>query len=116
MKLTDFNFPDKEIRFGSLLDIMRGKGFIFAEQWDYERAMFDLKMPVEGDPGVFYLRVPVFAVDGDIPGDETTVKLMTPILGRHYYPHGVEHGEEENFPDHIVDKCKQLLTSVDEEL
>lgn len=116
MKLTDFHFPDKEVGFGPLLDVMRDHGFIFGEQWDYERATFDFKMPDESDPGTFYLRVPVFTVNGDIPHDETLVKLMTPMLGRHYYPHGVEYGEEEGFPDKIINRSKQKLSTIDEAL
>ncbi|AXF55502.1 YugN family protein [Salicibibacter kimchii] len=116
MKLTDFHFPDKEIGFGRLLKVMQDHGFIFGEQWDYERATFDLKMPDERDAGTFYLRVPCFTIDGDIPHDETLVKLMTPLLGRHYYPHGVEYGEDEGFPDKIINRSKQKLSAVDEEL
>ncbi|MBB6449418.1 hypothetical protein HNR44_001367 [Geomicrobium halophilum] len=116
MKLTDFNFPDKEVKFGNLIPVMEQAGFIFAEQWDYERVTFDYKMPDESDPGTFYLRVPAFAVHGDIPGDDTLVKLMTPILGRHYYPHGVEYSDDLEFPDKIIKKCKQKLAAVDEQL
>jgi len=35
---------------------------------------------------------------------------MVPYVGKHYYPHGVEYDEE--FPKHIVDKCKKRIANV----
>ncbi|GAJ99678.1 YugN family protein [Geomicrobium sp. JCM 19055] len=114
MKITDFNFPDKELKFGNLLPVMDKHGFIHAEQWDYERVTFDYEMKDEREGATYFLRVPAYAIDGDIPGEDTVVKLMTPILGRHYYPHGVEYDEE--FPDKIVSKVKSKLQGVEEGL
>jgi hypothetical protein len=37
---------------------------------------------------------------------------MTPLLGKHYYPHGVEYGEGENFPESLVNQCKKILSDI----
>ncbi|GAK14236.1 YugN family protein [Geomicrobium sp. JCM 19039] len=114
MKLTDYNFPEKELKFGNLLPVMDELGFVHAEQWDYERVMFDYKMLDDRVNATYYLRVPAYAVEGDIPGEDTIVKLMTPIVGRHYYPHGVEYDEE--MPSKVLNKCATKLKGIEEGL
>ncbi len=106
MNFDNSGLADKELHFSTIRYAAETLGFVHAEQWDYERAMFDLKM-VHHD-GTFYLRVPVYAIDGDIPKDGTVVRVLTPILGKYYYPHGVEY-ENEEFPQAIVDKCNNKL-------
>lgn len=106
MNFENSGLADKELQFSTIRYAAESLGFVHAEQWDYERAMFDLKM-VHAE-GTFYLRVPVIAVDGDIPNDSTIVRVLTPILGKHYYPHGVEY-EDEHFPEGIVNKCTTKL-------
>jgi hypothetical protein len=41
---------------------------------------------------------------------------MTPLLGKHYYPHGVEYGEGENFPTSLVNQCKKILEGIKTEV
>ncbi len=94
------------MKFENLRHAAESVGLIHAGQWDYERVTFDYKIVNQGD--IYYLRVPAYAIEGDIPKDDAIVKLMTPILGKHYYPHGVEY-EGETFPKTIVDKCKKKL-------
>ncbi|WP_018921394.1 YugN family protein [Salsuginibacillus kocurii] len=114
MKLTNFDLQDKEVNFAKLKRVMEENSFVHAEQWDYQRATFDIKMLDKTDDATYYLRVPVIAVDGEIPKKSATVKILTPYLGRHYYPHGVEYDEE--FPNKITSKCEAKLKAVEEEL
>ncbi|WP_017727169.1 YugN family protein [Halalkalibacterium ligniniphilum] len=106
MKFEEYGFAGKELKFELLRHAAESNGFIHAGQWDYERVMFDYKILNQDD--VYYLRVPAYAIKGDIPKDDTIVQMMTPILGKHYYPHGVEY-EGEEFPEVIINKCKQKL-------
>ncbi|AIC94948.1 MULTISPECIES: YugN family protein [Shouchella] len=106
MKFTETGLENHQIKFTLVHDSAESVGFVHADQWDYERAMFDYKMVHH--EGTFYLRVPVYAVKGDIPAQSTIVQIMTPILGKHYYPHGVEY-EGETYPDAIVEKSKKKL-------
>ncbi len=110
MYLDKFDFKDKEMTFGSALHVFEQNGFIHAEQWDYERVTFDYKMLDKTDNATYYLRVQAVAVDGDIPKDSTRIRFLTPILGRHYYPHGVEY--DEDFKEKIVNKCNEKLEKV----
>ncbi|WP_088104976.1 YugN family protein [Halalkalibacter urbisdiaboli] len=106
MKFDHIEIADKELRFETLRHAAESIGLVHAGQWDYQRVTFDYKMVIKDD--VYYLRVPAYAVEGEIPHDDAIVKLMTPILGKHYYPHGVEY-EGETFPKAIVDKSNKKL-------
>jgi len=37
---------------------------------------------------------------------------MTPLLGKYYYPHGVEYGENEHFPPQLLKTSKTVLNSI----
>lgn len=80
------------------------------EHWDYERITFDRKF--ELPEGVYYLRLQGVAVKGDIGANKATIELLTPILGKHYYPHGVEYGDDEVYPTSLVNKCKEVLNNI----
>lgn len=106
MRFDHIELADKEIKFETLRYACESIGLVHAGQWDYERAMFDYKIVNQDD--IYYLRVPVYAIKGEIPKEDSIVKLMTPILGKHYYPHGVEY-EGEIFSQQIIDKCNKKL-------
>lgn len=112
MKLETAGLEDVTIDFNRLSAIMEDIGFVLAGQWDYERATFDRKIQKQGD--VYYLRVQAYAVEGEIDGRHAVVKMITPILGKHHYPHGVEYGDDEYFPDDVVNTSKSLLSKVSE--
>ncbi|MTH52601.1 hypothetical protein GKZ89_04210 [Bacillus mangrovi] len=93
---------------------MEQNGMVRAGQWDYERVTYDKKMEHRGE--IYYLRVQGYATDGEIDSRHAVIKLMTPLLGKHYYPHGVEYGESEDFPEAIVNSCKNALKRLKEEI
>ncbi|WP_416826967.1 YugN family protein [Ectobacillus polymachus] len=99
------------IEFDRLQDIMKEYGFILAGQWDYERVTFDYKFTIDTD---YYLRIQGEAIEGEIGSNDAIVKLRTPILGKHYYPHGVEY--DETFPDSLIERCNDLLQRVSKSL
>lgn len=99
----------------SVLDeIMLKHDLIRAGQWDYERATFDKKYVVK--EGTYYLRVFSYALEGDVDTRDAIMQLKKPVLGKYYYPHGVEYGEDENFPESLVKDCIATLKAVQEEL
>ncbi|WP_019414415.1 YugN family protein [Paenisporosarcina sp. TG20] len=94
-----------------LLDeIMLNHGLVREGQWDYERVTYDKKFEIK--EGTFYLRISGFTNDGDVGAHDAIIKLMKPVIGKHYYPHGIEYGDEEVFPAHLVKSCQQTLTAV----
>ena len=97
-----------------ITDIMNKYDLISEGAWDYERITYDRKFIIR--EGVYYLRVFGYAVSGDIDANDAMVQLIKPVLGKHYYPHGIEYGEEEVFPEHLVKTCLEILTSVKAEL
>ena len=111
MIFDQIGLTDKEYQLVTLRYAAESLGFVHAEQWDYERVTFDYKMV--GQDATYYLRIPAIAIQGEIPKDDTIVKLLTPNLGRYYYPHGVEY-EDETFPQSIIDKCNRKLEQLKE--
>lgn len=114
MKFEQFHIEGKEIRFGLLETIMDHHHFIREGAWDYERATYDMKYEKQSTGETFYLRLPVYAIEGQIEDRHAVVKMLTPILGKHYYPHGVEYDEE--FPEEIVRDCERRLAELAETL
>lgn len=95
-------------------EVMLEHGLVREGQWDYERVTYDRKFELK--EGVFYLRVQGYAVEGDVGAHKAVIQLLTPVLGKHYYPHGVEYGEGESFPKSLVSQCEKLLADVKAEV
>lgn len=114
MKLEDMDFTDVRVDLEHADEIMSRFGLVRAGQWDYERVTYDRKFEIQHH--TFYLRVQGYAAEGDIGGRHALIQFMTPLLGKHYYPHGIEYGEEENFPSTLVDQCKRILSQIHSEL
>lgn len=111
MKFEETGFTGKEVEFSVAEHALTEAGFAHAGQWDYERVTFDYKFEDEVSNTVYYLRVQAYATKGDIPSATSVIKFLDPILGKHYYPHGVEYNDEE-FPKHIIDKSNKKLEQV----
>ncbi|MGG3736426.1 YugN family protein [Aeribacillus pallidus] len=95
-------------------EVMRSHGLLRESQWDYERVTYDRKFEIK--EGTYYLRVQGYAVEGDVGSHDALIQLMKPLLGKHYYPHGVEYGEGEHFPEHLVKQCEKILEDVKKEI
>lgn len=114
MKFENKGFENVKADLNRLDDVMRAYGLVREGQWDYERVTYDRKF--ELNEGVFYLRVQGYAVEGDVGANKALIQLMTPLLGKYYYPHGVEYGEDEVFPKSVVTQCEKILTDLKEEI
>ncbi|WP_078595447.1 YugN family protein [Evansella clarkii] len=111
MKFENTGLEGLVIEYQALEDIMESAGFHSA--YDYERITFDYKMEVQ-DEEIYYLRVQGYAVEGEIPALHSKVKLLTVLLGKHYYPHGVEY--DEVFPKNVVDRSNKKLKAIAEKV
>ncbi|TYR79919.1 hypothetical protein FZC66_12315 [Priestia megaterium] len=114
MKFEQVDFQSLQVDLYHADEIMHRFGLIRAGQWDYERVTYDRKFEIHHH--TFYLRVQGYAIEGDIGGKHAVIQFMTPLLGKHYYPHGVEYGEDEDFPSTLVDQCTKILEQVKTEL
>ncbi|MGG0717771.1 YugN family protein [Robertmurraya massiliosenegalensis] len=114
MKFENLGFDKVKADLKRLDDVMADYGLIRAEQWDYERVSYDRKFELK--EGVFYLRILGYTVEGDVGANRGILQLLTPLLGKHYYPHGVEYGEGENFPSSLVSQCEKILTELKAEI
>ncbi|HET7628820.1 MAG TPA: YugN family protein [Bacillales bacterium] len=100
------------VRFSDLEHIMHSLEMIRGGQWDWDRVTYDHKFENRDTGDIYYLRVQGVAVKGEIEQSHAEVKLLTPILGHHYYPHGIEYDEE--FPEVLVRKCNEKLSQLKE--
>lgn len=114
MRFENTGLDKLRIDFNKLEELLPKFGLFRDGHWDYERVTYDRKFDIKD--GVYYLRVQGYATDGDIGANDATIQLLKPILGRHYYPHGVEYGEDEYFPNTLVKQCEELLEKVYKEL
>ncbi|WP_050614661.1 YugN family protein [Bacillus testis] len=114
MRFEDTGLEQLQAEINRLDEVMQEHGLIRAEQWDYERVNYDRKFEINND--VYYLRVQGYAVEGDVGAHRAIIQLIVPLLGKHYYPHGLEYGEGEYFPPDLVRKCEEILTSVTKEV
>lgn len=97
-----------------LVEVMEKNGLECYGTWDYDRMTFDKRFDLK--EGRYYLRVFCTAISGDCGNNTATLKILKPAIGKYYYPHGVEYGEEEVFPKHLVKKCEDILENVKKDL
>ncbi|PGS48597.1 YugN family protein [Bacillus sp. AFS041924] len=114
MKFENTNLENHVVNVNLLTEIMEELGFVLAGQWDYQRVTYDYKFEQRNE--IYYLRVQGFAVEGHVESSKGKIQLLTPLLGKYYYPHGVEYGEGESFPESIVAKSKDLLKKAEEQI
>ncbi|MUV36246.1 uncharacterized protein JNUCC1_00047 [Lentibacillus sp. JNUCC-1] len=116
MRLENLGIEDMILNIKTLDQLMGNHAFIRAGQWDYERVTYDYKIGSTEKNITYYIRVQGYAVEGDVDRKTAIIQLKTPLLGKHYYPHGVEYGEEENFPDNLVERANKILQELKAEL
>jgi hypothetical protein len=114
VKFENTGFEQLKADLNRLDEVMQEKGLIREGQWDYERVTYDKKFEVK--ESVYYLRVRGYAVEGDVGAHKAVIQLMTPLLGKYYYPHGVEYGDEEVYPQSLVNQCQTILETLKTEI
>ena len=116
MRLENTGIDNSVIDIKVLDHVMGNHAFIRGENWDYERVTYDYKISSQEKNVTFYVRIQGEAIEGDVDSRDAVIKIKTPLLGKHYYPHGVEYGEEENFPKNLVERAHKLVIAANNEL
>jgi len=114
MNIENTGFEKLKVDLDRLDDTMEEHGLIRGGHWDYERVTYDRKF--ELNEGIYYLRLRGYAVDGDVGAHKATIQLMTPLLGKYYFPHGVEYGTDEVYPDSLLDQCQKIIAALKADL
>ena len=109
MKIEGKGIEGAVVDLHKLDHLMNKAGFVRGGQWDYERVTYDYKLGAAEKNITYYLRVQGHALEGDVDRGNAVIKLMTPLLGKHYYPHGVEYGDGEDFPTTLVERSNSIL-------
>lgn len=107
MYLENTNIENISADLMILDEIMLQHDIIRGGQWDYERVTYDKKYTLK--EGTFYLRIFGYALEGDVDKRDAIIQLKKPVLGKYYYPFGVEYGEDEEFPPSLVKDCDEVL-------
>ncbi|MFD1038753.1 YugN family protein [Virgibacillus byunsanensis] len=116
MRLENTGIEDAMVDVKPLDNLMGRNAFIRAGQWDYERVTYDYKIGSKEKNITYYIRIQGYAIEGDVDKGNAVIKLSAPLLGKHYYPHGVEYGEQENFPENLVERANGLVAKIKEEI
>ncbi|TFJ94537.1 YugN family protein [Lentibacillus salicampi] len=116
MELENTGIEEAIVNIKPLDRLMGNHAFIRAGQWDYERVTYDYKIGSKEKNITYYIRIQGYAVEGDVDLENAVIQLKTPLLGKHYYPHGVEYGEDEKFPENLVDRAYSLVKKVKDEI
>ena len=116
MKLENTGIDESVIDVRPLTKVMGEHAFIKGESWDYERITYDYRIGSQEKNVTYYIRIQAYALEGDIDSGTAVVKLLTPLLGKHYFPHGVEYGEDEEFPENLIERAKGLVKKANEAL
>ncbi|MBA2174296.1 hypothetical protein H0266_05190 [Halobacillus locisalis] len=112
MKLEGTGLDGLVLDFKPLTELLERNGFILGGSWDYERVTYDYKMEAPEKNITYYVRIQGFAIEGDVDKGDAVITLMNPLLGRHYYPHGVEYGEQEGFSSGTIERARHLIQKV----
>src|SRR5699024_6352488 len=116
MRLENTGLEDTTIDITPLDRVMGQHAFIRGENWDYERVTYDYKINSQEKNVTYYIRIQGEAIEGDVDSKDAIIQLKTPLLGKHYYPHGIEYGEEENFPKNLIERANNLIATVKKEV
>lgn len=114
MKFENSGLENRKADLSRIDEVMQEHGFVRGGHWDYERVTYDRKFELKD--GVFYLRVRGYSVKGDVDTKNAIIQLLTPLLGKYYYPHGVEYGEKEHFPQSLKNQCQTILETLKVEI
>ncbi|MFC0524011.1 YugN family protein [Pontibacillus salicampi] len=112
MKLEGIGIEGATIELNRLDHLMEKAGFIRGGQWDYERVTYDYKLETNTKGQTYYVRIQGASIEGEVDRGDAVIKLMIPLLGLHYYPHGIEYGDSEEFTEAVIDRAKGLLERV----
>lgn len=115
MKLENTGIEGTIIDIKPLSLLMGNNAFIKGEGWDYERVTYDYKIDSPEKNITYYIRIQAHAIEGNIDTGNAVVKLLTPIIGKHYYPHGIEYGPE-NFTEAFIERATSLVLGVQEDI
>ncbi|WP_010097896.1 YugN family protein [Ornithinibacillus scapharcae] len=116
MKFENLGIEDTVVDIKPLDLLMGNHAFIRAGQWDYERVTYDYKIGSNEKNITYYIRIQGYAIEGEVDRKDAVIKLLPPLLGKHYYPHGVEYGEDENIPGNIIERATKILEKVSADL
>lgn len=116
MKLENTGIEGALVDVKQLNRLMGQHAFILGEGWDYERVTYDYQINSQEKNVTYYVRIQAYAIEGDVDLGDAVVKIMTPLLGKHYYPHGIEYGKEENFSESLVERAHKLVVNVAKEI
>lgn len=78
-----------------LEQLLKPRGYTIGGNWDYDQGFFDYK--IADEDGYQFLRIPFFAVDGQLDRRGVVVKLGQPFVLNHVYQEGLDDGPASSY-------------------
>lgn len=113
MVLEDTGLKGVRKDFGTVDKVAKSLGFD-RWAWDYDKAVYDLKLEDEEKGTVYFLRVPAQVVQGHLENPKATLEFGDPVIGRHLFPHGLDY--EVSIPDSLEKTVKEKVAALKEAL
>jgi hypothetical protein len=82
----DSTIEDKHMKFANLSDLLQEKDFRLGGGYSYDHGYFDKPLDWEADHGYrYFLRIPVFQIQGEIGDPDTLVRIGKPFVIKHEF-------------------------------
>src|SRR5699024_4482765 len=104
MKVENTGIDNKVIDILALNRTMGEHALILSESWDNGRVIYDYRTIAQEKNDSYNIGNLGEAREADVDTKTAVIKLKTLLLGKHYYPHGIEEGEDVNFPNILVER------------
>lgn len=82
------SIENKQGNFALLRDFFEEHGYVVGGNWDYHQGYFDKQ--IGNEQGYLFVRIPVFAEDGDFGEETAQLRIGTPFLLHHQYNPGMD--------------------------
>jgi len=87
MQPIESKLTGQQKTFGMVREVLEADGFTLANNWEYDRGLFDCKLD---DQGTVFLRLPFTVVHGKLDFPDTRIEFGTPFVLKHLYQEGIE--------------------------
>ncbi|MBA4492708.1 YugN family protein [Paenactinomyces guangxiensis] len=117
MITIDSTIEGVQSTFGEISDLLNPEGFHIGSGYTYEHGYFDKPLDWEEEHGYrYYLRIPAFAVKGEIGHPKATIRLGKPFIIKHEFLTTNDHRGDIGIASALVNQFTEPLPTEDAEI
>jgi hypothetical protein len=100
-----------QTRFGELKKLLTSEDFHLGGGYDYDHGYMDRALDLEEEHGYhYYLRIPLYVIDGELESDDATIRLGRPFVIRHEFRTGNDpEGEEAGVASALINQFSEPI-------